>query len=456
MDKTRVTAALAEHFDLDVLTSKVLVVGLGVTGISVARFLQNLEFKFAITDSRDKPPGAEVLLEQFPDIPLFTGGFDEYAFNVATHLIVSPGVALNHKAIIKAVANGAKIVSDIDLFALAVDVPIVAITGSNGKSTVTTMLGDMAKAAGKRVAMGGNLGTPALDLLAPTMELYVLELSSFQLERTRLLNAAAATVLNVSADHLDRHADMAEYAAEKQKIFNGTGVMVINIDDAVVDGMRKEGREILTFSIKTKADFYLQKTDDTEYLMHGSEILMPLSALPLEGRHNAANALAALALGVAVGLDTQAMCAALRKFKGLAHRMQRVAQIRGVNWVNDSKATNIGACVAALQGYEQKVILIAGGDAKGADMAELTPAIKEKAKSVVLMGKDAGLIEQALDGCVPAYFATDMNEAVQIAARLAKAGESVLLSPACASLDQYKNYQDRGDKFTKAVLALVA
>lgn len=456
MNKTRITAALAEHFDLDVLTSKVLVVGLGVTGISVARFLQNLEFKFAITDSRDKPPGAEVLLEQFPDIPLFTGGFDEYAFNVATHLIVSPGVALNHKAIIKAVANGAKIVSDIDLFALAVDVPIVAITGSNGKSTVTTMLGDMAKAAGKRVAMGGNLGTPALDLLAQSVELYVLELSSFQLERTRLLNAAAATVLNVSADHLDRHADMAEYAAEKQKIFNGTGVMVINIDDSVVDGMRKEGREILTFSIRTKADFYLQKTDDIEYLMHGAEILMPLSALPLEGRHNAANALAALALGVAVGLDTQAMCSALRKFKGLAHRMQRVAQIRGVNWVNDSKATNIGACVAALQGYEQKVILIAGGDAKGADMAELSPVIKEKAKSVVLMGKDAGLIEKALDGSVPAYFASDMNEAVQIAARLAKAGESVLLSPACASLDQYKNYQDRGDKFTKAVLALVA
>ncbi|MDP3332454.1 MAG: UDP-N-acetylmuramoyl-L-alanine--D-glutamate ligase, partial [Methylococcaceae bacterium] len=350
MNKTRITAALAEYFDLDVLTSKVLVVGLGVTGISVARFLQNLEFKFAITDSRDKPPGAEVLLEQFPDIPLFTGGFDEYAFNVATHLIVSPGVALNHKAIIKAVANGSKIVSDIDLFALAAEAPVVAITGSNGKSTVTTMLGDMAKAAGKRVAMGGNLGTPALDLLAQTVELYVLELSSFQLERTRLLNAAAATVLNVSADHLDRHADMAEYAAEKQKIFNGTGVMVINIDDSVVDGMRKEGREILTFSIRTKADFYLQKTDDIEYLMHGAEILMPLSALPLEGRHNAANALAALALGVAVGLDTQAMCAALRKFKGLAHRMQRVAQIRGVNWVNDSKATNIGACVAALQG----------------------------------------------------------------------------------------------------------
>jgi UDP-N-acetylmuramoylalanine--D-glutamate ligase len=298
-----------------------------------------------------------------------------------------------------------------------------------------------------------------LDLLpkdGSSVELFILELSSFQLERTTALNATAATVLNISADHLDRHANLAEYAAEKQKVFNGRGVMVINIDDPVVDAMRKEGRKILTFSIKTKADFYLQKTADEEYLMHGDEVLMPLSAVPLEGRHNAANALAALALGVAVGLEKQAMCSALRQFKGLAHRMQRVAQIRGVNWVNDSKATNIGACVAALLGYEQKVVLIAGGDAKGADMAELTPAIKEKAKSVVLMGKDAELIERALDGCVPAYFAADMNEAVQIAARLANSGESVLLSPACASLDQYKNYQDRGEKFTKAVLALVA
>jgi len=269
-----------------------------------------------------------------------------------------------------------------------------------------------------------------------------------------LLNAAAATVLNVSADHLDRHASMAEYACEKQKIYNGNGVMIINIDDPVVSAMRVEGRDTLTFSIKTDADFYLKKTADSEYLMHGTEALMSLSELPLEGRHNAANALAALALGVAIGLDKQAMCSALRKFKGLDHRMQRVAQIRGVNWVNDSKATNIGACVAALQGYEQKVVLIAGGDAKGADMAELTPAIKEKAKSVVLMGKDANLIEQAIAGCVPAYFAADMNEAVQIAARLAQSGESVLLSPACASLDQYKNYQDRGDKFIKSVMAL--
>jgi UDP-N-acetylmuramoylalanine--D-glutamate ligase len=455
MDSAAITALLKKNFALDPQTAKVLVVGLGDTGISVAHYLQGLGFKFAIIDSRVKPPMMEEFFQQMPDTPVFTGGFDEAAFKVATHLVVSPGVSLNEQAIIKAIANGSKVVSDIDLFACSVDAPIVAISGSNGKSTVTTMLGEMAKKAGIEVGVGGNLGTPALDLLALNAQLYVLELSSFQLERTSALNAAAATVLNVSADHLDRHGDLAEYAREKQRVFRGDGVMVINADDAVVDAMRDDLRKTITFSINKKADFYLAFEGDTEYLMHNESCLMPLDELPLEGRHNAANALAALALGVAVGLHEQVMCDALRKFKGLSHRMQRVAEIRGVTWVNDSKATNIGACVAALQGYACKVVLIAGGDAKGADMNELRPAIKEKAKSVVVMGKDAGLIKQALNGCVPVYSADNMAEAVQIAAGLADAGESVLLSPACASLDQYKNYQDRGEKFTKAVLALV-
>ncbi|MDD5319278.1 MAG: UDP-N-acetylmuramoyl-L-alanine--D-glutamate ligase [Methylococcales bacterium] len=455
MDMAAVTDLLKKNFALDLENSKVLVVGLGNTGISVARYLQKLGFNFAITDSRDKPPMIEVFLQQMLDTPVFTGGFDEAAFNVATHLVVSPGVSLNEKSIIKAIANGAKVVSDIDLFACSAGVPIIAITGSNGKSTVTTMLGEMAKSAGKKVVIGGNLGTPALDLLTPAAELYVLELSSFQLERTFVLNATAATVLNVSADHLDRHADIAEYAREKQQVFNGNGAMVINADDPVVNAMRQAGRRIFTFSIKKEADFYIARKDDAEYLMHNKRRLMPLAELPLEGRHNAANALAALALGVSIGLDEQAMCNALRTFKGLDHRMQRVAEIRGVTWVNDSKATNIGACVAALQGYQRKVILIAGGDAKGADMTELTPIIKEKAKSVVLMGKDARLIEQALNRSIPAYSAGNMVEAVQIAARLAQSGDNVLLSPACASLDQYKNYQDRGEQFTKAVLALL-
>ncbi|MCX7097110.1 MAG: UDP-N-acetylmuramoyl-L-alanine--D-glutamate ligase [Methylococcales bacterium] len=456
MDNVSIISALKRHFDLEPQNSKVLVVGLGNTGISVAHYLQKLGFNFAITDSRDKPPLINDFLQVMPDTPVFTGGFDEAAFKVATHLVVSPGVSLTEKSIVKAIAKGAKLVSDIDLFACSVDVPVIAITGSNGKSTVTTMVGDMAKACGKKVGVGGNLGTPALDLLGKMDEMYVLELSSFQLERTSSLNAAAATVLNVSADHLDRHADMAEYAQEKQNIFKGDGVMVINSDDPIVDAMRQPERKLITFSTSKAADFYIAKQGEEEYLMHHQQCLLPITQLPLEGRHNAANALAALALGAAIGLDKTAMCQALKCFKGLAHRMQRVAQIRGVTWVNDSKATNIGACAAALLGYDRKVILIAGGDAKGADMNELTPAIKEKAKSVVLMGKDADLIKQALDNCVPVYAAENMRQAVLLAADLAEVGDSVLLSPACASLDQYKNYQDRGDQFAKAVLGLLA
>lgn len=456
MDKVAIIESLKRHFGLDPQNAKILVIGLGITGMSVARFLHSLGFVFAMVDSRDKPPLNDEFFQNSPDIAVFTGGFDAAAFACATHLIVSPGVSLHEKSIGKAVANGAKIVGDIDLFACATTAPIVAITGSNGKSTVTTMLGSIATAAGKRVGVGGNLGTPALDLLAPKTELYILELSSFQLERTSVLNAAAATVLNVSADHLDRHADIAEYAREKQRVYHGDGVIVINADDVLVNAMREEDRKVLSFSIKSEADFYLAYQGESEYLMYQQSPLMPLADLPLEGRHNAANALAALALGVAVGLDIPVMCSTLKTFKGLDHRMQKVADVNGVTWVNDSKATNIGACVAALEGYDDKVILIAGGDAKGADMTELTPVVKEKAKGVVLMGKDANLIEQALAGCVPVHRADNMVQAVQIAASLASLGDSVLLSPACASLDQYKNYQDRGNQFAHAVLALVA
>lgn len=456
MDNAAIIDSLKKHFALDPKTAKILVVGLGNTGISVAHYLQNLNFNFAITDSRAHPPMMDEFFQQMPDTPVFTGGFDEAAFKVSTHLVVSPGVSLNELAIIKAIAQGSKILSDIDLFACSVDAPIIGISGSNGKSTVTTMLGEMIKAAGIAVGVGGNLGTPALDLLALNAQFYVLELSSFQLERTSAVNAVAATVLNISADHLDRHANLVEYAKEKQRVYRGDGAMIINADDPVVVAMQVADRTTFTFSINKKADFHLAYCGDTEYLMHNELSLMPLAELPLEGRHNAANALAALALGVSIGLDEQLMCEVLRKFKGLSHRMQRVAEIRGVTWVNDSKATNIGACIAALKGYVRKVILIAGGDAKGADMTELAPAIQEKAKYVVLMGKDANLIKQALNGSVPVYSADNMQQAVQIAAELADVGDSVLLSPACASFDQYKNYQDRGEKFTKAVLTLAS
>ena len=456
LDQKTIKDRLQANLGLDIAASKIIVVGLGVTGISVARFLVRLGFDFAIADSREQSPGLSQSYDELADITLLTGEFDEMQFRSATHLIVSPGISLCEKAIASAIANGTKACGDIDLFACSVDAPIIAITGSNGKSTVTTLVGEMAKAAGKRTGVGGNLGTPALDLLEQAAELFVLELSSFQLERTSQLNASVATVLNISADHMDRHADLADYAAQKQQVFRGDGAMVINIDDPIVAAMREEGRQLLTFSIQQKADFWIGEELGINYLMQGDKPVLQLSELPLEGKHNAANALAALALGAAAGLNQQAMCNALKTFKGLEHRMQRVAEIRGVVWVNDSKATNIGACAAALQGYECKVILIAGGDAKGADMNELTPVVKAKAKSVVLMGKDANLIEQALNGCVPVYKVDNMQEAVTIAAKIATAGECVLLSPACASLDQYKNYQERGEKFTEAVLRLVA
>lgn len=454
MDAAKLLKILDEKFALKQSDAKVLIIGLGSTGFSVAKFLRELEINFAIVDSRDKPPMIDRLAEDMPDVPVFTGGFDQAALDVATHLVVSPGVSLHEKSIHKATTAGVRIISDIDLFVSATDKPVLAITGSNGKSTVTTMMGAMAKRANLNAAIGGNLGTPALDLLEQEADLYVLELSSFQLERTNWLNAKAATVLNVSADHLDRHVDMAAYAAEKKRIFQGDGVLVLNADDPVVMAMRDSNRECLNFSVNARADFWFDQASGN--LMQGERVLMARNDLPLEGKHNVANALAALAMGAAIGLDVSAMCDALKVFRGLDHRMQKVAEIAGVSWINDSKATNIGACIAALQGYDDKVVLIMGGDAKGADMTELTPVVKEKAKAVVLMGKDAALIEQALAGCVPTHFAENMKTAVRIAAGLAEAGDSVLLSPACASLDQYKNYIERGDKFAAAVRALAA
>lgn len=455
-DRERIKKRLSELLGLDAEISKIIIAGMGVTGMSVARYLKALGFDFVMADNRNNAAIANTIKQELADIKIHTGPFDPDFFSSATHLIVSPGISLKEPAISRAMANGVEVIGDIDLFVCSTEKPIIAITGSNGKSTVTTMLGDMAKAAGVNAVIGGNLGEPALDLLKQNASFYVLEISSFQLERTRILNAIAATVLNVSADHLDRHESLEDYAQQKRRIFMGSGTMVINKDDPIVSAMQEKERKTFTFSIQQHADFYLSQVEQAEYLMHGIKPLMALAELPLEGRHNAANALAALALGVACGFNEQAMCSALKAYKGLPHRMQRVAEINGVTWVNDSKATNIGACIAALQGYNHKVILIAGGDAKGADMMELVPTVKAKTKSVVLMGKDAGLIEQALDGCVPIYKATDIRQAVIIAAGIADAGESVLLSPACASQDQYKNYQERGDKFMKAVLELAA
>jgi UDP-N-acetylmuramoylalanine--D-glutamate ligase len=437
--------------------ARVVVVGLGKTGLSVARFLQAQGIAFAVVDSRDKPPGLAELGECCPDAAVFLGAFQQPAMAVATHLIVSPGVALEEPCLQQAVARGARVLGDMDLFACMARAPVVGITGANGKSTVTSLLGIMAQRAGKRVAVGGNLGTPALELLDEQTELYVLELSSFQLERMELLRMAAATVLNISPDHMDRYADLAAYAQAKQRIFLGQGAMVLNADDPWVAAMAEPGRPARYFSLDPakQAGYRLAVQDGAEWLLAQGTPLLPAAQVAVKGRHNLANALAAVALGDALGLPREAMVEALRRFPGLDHRMQWVAESGGVAWINDSKATNIGACIAALEGLSGQSVLIAGGDGKGADFAPLAEVAQAKVRAAVLMGRDADKLETVLAPLVPTVRVANMKAAVAVAKGLAQPGDTVLLSPACASLDQYTDYQHRGRVFAEAVRELL-
>lgn len=455
MKNDDILKALDTRFSLNKQSSKVIVVGLGITGLSVAKFLHSLGLQFAMVDSRKNPPFNDELLAEMPDVAVFTDGFDPAVFDVATHIVVSPGVSMQEPIIQQTIARGVCSLSDIDLFACAVNKPVVAITGSNGKSTVTTLLGDMAKAANKRVAVGGNLGVPALDLLNDEIEIYILELSSFQLERTSQLNAVAATVLNISADHMDRYANLDAYIEQKHKVYVGNGVMLINLDCPYAASIKPSNRDVLTFSLKGNADYCVIETANGRSLAFHGRAIFPVDKLLISGVHNQSNALAALALGAVIGLPETAMCAALGSFKGLKHRMQFVANINEVCWVNDSKATNVGACVAALQGFEDSsVVLIAGGDAKAADMSDLVPVLQEKVKALLLIGKDSQLIQQAVNDCIPVLDVGTLKKAVKKAQTIAQAGDTVLLSPACASLDQFANYKERGAQFVAEVKAL--
>lgn len=428
--------------------ASVLVAGLGKTGFSIARFLDRQGIRFAVTDTREAPPYLKPLREDYPDAAVFMGGFDPSAFAAATHLIVSPGISLREPMIEAARRRGIPVLGDLDLFACMARAPVLAITGSNGKSTVTTLLGLMAEADGRKVKVGGNLGTPMLDLLEEDAELYVLELSSFQLESSHVLEPAAATVLNISPDHMDRYADLDSYADAKARVFRGEGVMVLNRDDPLVAAMAKPARNKVWFSLEERgADYALGTCDGEEWLCcHGQPVILR-TEVRLHGRHNLANALAALALGDAAGLSRPAMIAALRRFGGLEHRAQKVGESGGVTWINDSKATNVGACMAALAGMDQPVVLIAGGDGKGADFRLLRPVVGDKVKAAVLMGRDAGLLEAALADVVKTVRVETMQQAVEFARGLAQPGDVVLLAPACASLDQYQDYQARGRDF---------
>lgn len=442
------------------LEGKVLIVGLGKSGMSCARYLAAQGVEVAVVDSREQPPALESLRQELPDVAVFTGGFEPRVFAYAEQLVVSPGVSLREPAIAQAMARGIPVLGDIELFARAARAPVIAITGSNGKSTVTSLVGEMLRTAGLDVRVGGNLGTPALELLREQEPAYyVLELSSFQLETTASLRPIAATVLNLSADHLDRYASMSEYGAAKQRIYHGAHACVFNRDDALVRAMAEGVESGVWFGLeppRSALDYGLIREGQECWLSRGSERLLPESALRMRGRHNVANALAALALVEAAGVEDASLLQCLREFPGLAHRSQWVAEQDGVTWFNDSKGTNVGATLAAVAGMPGHVVLIAGGDGKGADFSPLRPVMQDKGRAAVLIGRDAPRIEQALQGAVPVVRAVDMQQAVAEAARLAQPGDTVLLSPACASLDMYRNYEHRGDVFVAAVRELLA
>ncbi|MDN3517412.1 UDP-N-acetylmuramoyl-L-alanine--D-glutamate ligase [Aquisalimonas lutea] len=431
-----------------------VVVGLGRTGEACVRFLHGRGLPVAAVDTRRQPPAADAVRELDAGIPLHLGELDPALLADAGEIVVSPGVSLDQPAVRQARLYGVPVISEIELFSRHARAPVVAITGSNGKSTVTTLVGEMAAAAGKRAGVGGNLGTPALDLLGdPEPDLYVLELSSFQLETTYSLRPAAAAVLNVSADHMDRHGDVDTYAAIKARVYDGDGVMIINRDDPRVAAMARRRRAVRPFGLgaPSAGGYGVVHHDGEPWLARDHDPLLPVRRLALQGRHNQLNALAALALAESVGLPSEECIAVLQSFAGLPHRMQWLGDRGGVRWINDSKATNVGAALAAVAGLDGPLVLIAGGQGKGADFAPLAGALAGKARAVVLLGEDAGQLARALEGCAPVIRARDMDDAVARADGVAEAGDTVLLSPACASFDQFTGYEARGDAFAEAV-----
>lgn len=442
-------------------SGKTLVVGLGKTGFSCARYLQRRGDVFAVADSRERPPYLEQLRAEMPDVPVFLGPFQADLFAAVQRLLVSPGLSLEEQQIRSAVKRGVEIVGDIELFCREAKAPIVAITGSNGKSTVTTLLGEMAKQAGVNAAVGGNLGTPALDLLADDIELYILELSSFQLDTTESMRDQVAVVLNVSADHMDRYPNLEAYAASKARNYRCARLAVVNRDDSLAESLASDVPEVVGFTLGNPhgSDFGICEYEEKPWLCRGTTPLLPVSELRIPGRHNQANALASLALGAAVGLDQEVMLGVLRTFPGLAHRTQFVAEKGGLRWYNDSKGTNVGATIAALNGFHEekspcRTVLIAGGDCKGADFSALAPVVARTTRAVVLLGRDAPMIERAIQGHTQLLHAKDLRDAVKQALTVGLPGDRVLLSPACASFDMFTDYTARGEAFIHAVEVL--
>ncbi|MGO2390817.1 MAG: UDP-N-acetylmuramoyl-L-alanine--D-glutamate ligase [Halomonas sp.] len=441
-----------------------LVVGLGVSGRAICRHLTRLNLPYMVADTRVAPPGLDDFRAAHPGVAIHCGALTALDLSDVKEVVVSPGLD-PRMAGLESLADRLNpdtgepmVVGEIALFVRAAHAPIAAITGSNAKSTVTTLLGDMAAAAGVDAAVGGNLGTPALDLLAshPNAELFILELSSFQLETTPRLGASCAAFLNLSEDHLDRHGDMHGYRTAKQRVFIGAQHAVVNADEPLT-WPDQPVAQVAHFSTKVprNSEWGLALYHDTLTLMQGNKPWLAVDEMPMTGLHNYANALAALAMGQALGFIEAPMCNALREFKGLAHRSEVVARINGVTWVNDSKGTNVGATLAAINGIgaslDGRLILLAGGVGKGANFSPLAAPLASCARHVLLFGLDAPRLADALIKHVSVQEVDDLSEAMEAAFKLAQPGDCVLLSPACASLDQFANYQERGDMFRRWV-----
>ena len=438
-----------------------VIVGLGSSGVSAVRYLVAQGIPVAMTDSRMLPPNLKEFQQTYPSVPVFVGGLNEALLAKAKVIVMSPGVSLKEPVVAQQIKHGKKVIGDIELFAQATKKPVIAITGTNAKSTVTTLVGKMAEMDNHKVQVGGNIGIPALDLLMmPEPDLYVLELSSFQLETTYSLAPRVATVLNITPDHMDRYDTVQEYCAAKHRVYLNAEIAVCNRDDLATNCDSALVKRKLNFMLHAplKNEFGLLQKNGENYLAFENTFLMPVSELPILGRHYQANALASLALGHGFGLSMEAMLQTLRDFKGLAHRCQLVRKHNGVFWYNDSKGTNVGATLAALEGLgpeiKGRLVLIAGGVGKNADFSPLIFAIEKYVKTVVLIGEAAPILASVLGDRVAIQFARTMEEAVDIAGTLADADDSVLLSPACASYDMFNNFEHRGEVFERIVQAL--
>jgi UDP-N-acetylmuramoylalanine--D-glutamate ligase len=433
-----------------------LVVGLGETGVAVARYLRARGERVRVIDSRANPPGLSDLRAAVPDAEISLETLDPRWLEDASRVLLSPGLPYDLPLAVEARRRGLAVIGDIELFALAARAPAIAVTGSNGKSTVTTLASKMLQSQGLRAPAGGNLGPPALDLLNDDADAYVLEISSFQMETTDSLAPLAATVLNVSADHLDRHGTLEIYAELKEKLLKAAEHAVVNLDDALVAAMGARHSRVVPFSVQRELTrgYSVVTSKGERWLARDLKPLLRAAELGIRGTHNEANALAALALTEPLTRDLDAALDTLRTFKGLPHRCQRVTERKGVTFVDDSKGTNVGATLAALNGFAGPLVLIAGGLSKGQDLAPLAAGARDKLRAAVLIGAAAAELETVLKPICETARASSMGEAVARAAALARHGDTVLLSPACASQDMFRDYRERGEQFARAAREL--